>query len=170
MLFTTSAAFGYTLRGTVTKVLDGQCVVIKDEKKKLHTIRMSGIDIPLEGQKFHNSATLNLVKLAMKKKVTIEWDKYDDYCEKAKIPKKKCWKVGQVLLDGVDLNLEQVKAGFAWHSPFRMNEQSTPDRTLYGEAELKAREKKAGLWKEKKPVPPWEFKRHGLSTRPKDRD
>jgi endonuclease YncB( thermonuclease family) len=37
--------------------------------------------------------------------VIVEYDKYDRYG----------WVLGKGLLDGEDVNLEQIKAGLAWH-------------------------------------------------------
>ncbi len=83
------------------------------------------------------------------KQVTIEYQKRDRY---GRI-------VGKVLLDGIDVSLEQVKAGFAWHYKKYQHEQSLEDRQLYADAEIRAREGRLGLWRENNPNPPWEFRR-----------
>ncbi|TDJ67824.1 MAG: nuclease, partial [Proteobacteria bacterium] len=54
--------------------------------------------------------------------------------------------VGKVLLDGIDLCLEQIKAGFAWHYKKYQHEQSTQDQRLYAVAENQARDERLGLW------------------------
>ncbi len=83
------------------------------------------------------------------KQVTVEYQKRDRY---GRI-------VGKVLLDGIDVSLEQVKAGLAWHYKKYQHEQSLEDRQLYAEAENKARDERLGLWRENNPNPPWEFRR-----------
>ncbi len=81
--------------------------------------------------------------------VTIEYKKRDRY---GRI-------LGKVLLDGVDVCLEQVKAGLAWHYKKYQHEQSSNDQRLYANAEIRAREERLGLWRENNPNPPWEFRR-----------
>ncbi len=83
------------------------------------------------------------------KQVTVEYEKRDRY---GRI-------VGKVLLDGMDVCLEQVKAGFAWHYKKYRHEQSLEDQRLYADAENKARYERLGLWRENNPNPPWEHRR-----------
>jgi endonuclease YncB( thermonuclease family) len=59
-----------------------------------------------------------------------------------------------VLLNGEDMNLEQIRAGLAWHYKKYQKEQSPEDRALYSEAETEARESKRGLWRDPEPAPP----------------
>ncbi len=66
--------------------------------------------------------------------------------------------VGKVLLDGID-DLEQIKAGFAWHYKKYQHEQSAGDQSLYADAENQARDERLGLWRENNPNPPWEHRR-----------
>ncbi|MHC4322172.1 MAG: thermonuclease family protein [Planctomycetota bacterium] len=63
-----------------------------------------------------------------------------------------------VELDGLDINLEMVKRGYAWAYRKYLKRPYTSD---YIEAEKRAREKGLGLWKDNNPVPPWEFRRKG---------
>lgn len=66
--------------------------------------------------------------------------------------------VGKVLVDGTDVNLEQVWAGMAWHYKAFEKEQSAIDRHAYAEAEVVARQQRVGLWTDQSPTPPWEFR------------
>ena len=66
--------------------------------------------------------------------------------------------LGKVLLSGEDMNLEQIRAGLAWHYKKYQNEQSSSERELYSQAEIEAREAKRGLWYDPEPVPPWEYR------------
>ena len=72
--------------------------------------------------------------------------------------------LGKVLLSDQDMNLEQVKAGLAWHYKKYQKEQTPADRVKYSEAEIEAREHRRGLWADPGPVPPWEY-RHGQRSR-----
>lgn len=145
-----------TLEGKVTRALDGEILVVK-KGKLTQAVRLLGVDAPDKGQPYYHEARKSLSKLAKKKWVTVEWYRRDDEC-KAKQPAE-CPLLGRVLFDGTDINLEQLKRGFGWHHQAHLREQSTPDRTQYMEAEEKARQKRLGLWRQKKPMAPWEFRR-----------
>jgi endonuclease YncB( thermonuclease family) len=67
--------------------------------------------------------------------------------------------LGKVLLNDEDMNLEQVRAGMAWHYKKYRKEQTPSDRELYSQAEIEAREAGRGLWHDPAPVPPWEHRK-----------
>ena len=73
--------------------------------------------------------------------------------------------VGKVLLDGRDIDLEQVKAGMAWHYKQYEAEQTQADRELYAQAEDEARAAHRGLWIDPDPVEPSEFRREQRQER-----
>jgi endonuclease YncB( thermonuclease family) len=64
-----------------------------------------------------------------------------------------------VLASGADAGLQQVEAGLAWHYKRYEQEQSDWDQASYARAEVRARAEKLGLWRDPKPVPPWDFRR-----------
>jgi endonuclease YncB( thermonuclease family) len=66
--------------------------------------------------------------------------------------------LGKVLLSNEGMNLEQVKAGLAWHYKEYQREQSPSDRVKYSDAEREARRLRLGLWQDPNPVPPWEYR------------
>ncbi len=74
----------------------------------------------------------------------MEWDKKDRYGRY----------VGKVLVDGKDANLEQIRAGMAWHFKRYEIEQPPEDRRAYAEAEKRARAQRVGLWQEEA-LAPW---------------
>lgn len=65
--------------------------------------------------------------------------------------------VGKVFVDGKDVNIEQIKAGLAWHYKKYADEQPAEDRITYAQAEVEARAAKIGLWQDPNPTPPSEF-------------
>ena len=80
--------------------------------------------------------------------VVVDYDKRDRY---RRI-------LGKVMLNDEDMNLEQVRAGLAWHYKKYQKEQSPEDREFYSESEIEARKDKRGLWYDANPVPPWEYR------------
>ena len=81
--------------------------------------------------------------------MTVEFQKKDKYGRA----------VGKVVYNGTDVCLEQIKLGMAWHYKQYESEQSKEDREIYAQAELSARANAIGLWKDKQPSPPWEFRK-----------
>ncbi|MBZ5653622.1 MAG: thermonuclease family protein [Acidobacteriia bacterium] len=60
----------------------------------------------------------------------------------------------------VDVALAQVAVGAAWWYREYAKEPSADDRARYSVAEQDARAHKLGLWRDKDPVPPWEWRRN----------
>ncbi len=142
-------AFADTLTGKVGRVVDGDTLYVLDANYKDHKIRLAGIDAPERRQAYGLASRKHLASIVAGKQVTVEYQKRDRY---GRI-------VGKVLLDGIDVCLEQVKAGFAWHYKKYQHEQSAEDRELYADAENKARNERLGLWRENNPMPPWDYRR-----------
>ncbi|MCW5595251.1 MAG: thermonuclease family protein [Rhodocyclaceae bacterium] len=137
------------LTGRVVGVTDGDTVVLVDNSRISHKIRLAGIDAPEKGQPFSARSKENLVGMIFGKQVSVEFSKHDKYGRV----------IGKVVLDGADVNLMQIKEGLAWHYKKYEKEQSPSDRETYASAEQIARTQRRGLWADKAPVPPWEFRR-----------
>jgi len=67
-------------------------------------------------------------------------------------------------VDGVDANLAQLEAGMAWHYKAYTREQSPADRWRYAKAEDRARDERQGLWADRAPVAPWDFRKARKTT------
>ena len=134
--------------GKVTDVHDGDTITVLDKDNKKTHIRLQGIDAPELKQAFGSVSQQNLSRLVMGKQVTIVWTKVDKYRRT----------VGTIMLDGHDVNIEQVKAGLAWHFKKYEDEQKPDDRRTYAAAEHKARAARLGLWKDPNPTPPGEWR------------
>jgi len=68
------------------------------------------------------------------------------------------------MLNGLDVGLEQIKAGLAWHYKQFEQEQTINDRATYAEAERYARLNRIGLWQDSNPMPPWDFRQYQRKT------
>jgi endonuclease YncB( thermonuclease family) len=144
-----------TLTGKVVGVSDGDTITVLDAAKTQHKIRLAGIDPPEKAQPFGQKSKEHLSDSVFGKQVQVEYTKTDKYGRT----------VGKVLVNGMDANLEQIKAGFAWHYKEYAAEQPVADRATYASAETTARSASAGLWRDAKPMPPWEW-RHGGKNEP----
>ena len=136
------------LDGRVVEVADGDTLTVLDAQKKQHKIRLLGIDAPEKAQPFGQKSKESLSHLAFQKQVQVRSSKQDRYGRT----------VGQVFVGNMDVCLEQVKLGMAWHYKTYQREQSPEDRVLYDRAESQAREQRVGLWQDPSPVEPSVFR------------
>jgi endonuclease YncB( thermonuclease family) len=130
------------IKGKVVAIADGDTLTVLDDTKTQHKIRLIGIDCPEKKQPFGTKAGEVLGKKVFGKEVVVEWEKKDRYGRT----------LGKVVIDGRDIGLEMIQEGMAWHyaSLFKSDD--------YAKAQEKAKSDKKGLWKDKKPVPPWEWR------------
>lgn len=147
-----SAVVGNNIRlvieGKVINVHDGDTITVLDQDNKKTHIRLQGIDAPELKQEFGANSQEYLSRMVLGKQVTIVWTKVDKYRRT----------VGTIMLDGRDINIEQVKAGMAWHFKKYEDEQKLEDRRAYAAAEQEARAAKLGLWKEPNPIVPGDWR------------
>ena len=141
-------AYAETLIGVVVGVADGDTITVLDAEHQQHKIRLAGIDAPEKKQAFGQKSKAGLSSMVFGKRVTVEWTKRDRY---QRI-------IGVVLVNRVDSNLEQVKAGMAWWYRQYAKEQTAPQRAAYETAENQAKAGRVGLWVDANPVAPWEFR------------
>jgi endonuclease YncB( thermonuclease family) len=130
-------------------VPDGDSLVVLDERRRQHRVRLAAIDAPEQGQRYSNRSRDHLGSMARRQHVVVIWDKRDSYGRL----------VGVVYLDRRDINLEQIRAGYAWWYRAYAAEQSYDARVSYERAEREAREHRRGLWADQNPVPPWAWRR-----------
>lgn len=136
------------IEGKVVGVHDGDTVTVLDQDNKKFTIRLQGIDAPELKQEFGAASQKNLSGMVLGKQVKIFWNKVDKYRRT----------VGTIMLDGRDINIEQVRAGVAWHYKKYEDEQSPADRVTYAAAEQSARSAKLGLWNATNVVAPSDWR------------
>ena len=139
---TVTCASADTISGKVTKIIDGDTLVVRDAAKKRYTVRLAEIDAPEAKQPFYVESSRSLAEICHRKKAAVEWSERDEGQRY----------IGYVRCDGKDANAEQLKRGMAWASPKAMR----PTSALY-ELEAYARLRRIGLWADDQPVAPWEF-------------
>lgn len=137
-----------TLQGYVVAISDGDTLTVLDTTKTQHKVRLTGIDAPEKAQPFGEKSKTNLSRLTFNRDVVVEWNHTDRY---GRI-------IGKVMVEGQDICLQQVKEGMAWWYAKYQSEQTQKDRAAYELAELQAKMYRYGLWKDKNPVPPWEWR------------
>jgi endonuclease YncB( thermonuclease family) len=143
-----SAAQPLALAGRVIAVADGDTITLLDADKRQHRIRLDSIDAPEKAQPFGDRSRQSLRALAHDHAAVAHCPKTDKYGRR----------VCQVVIDGQDVGLEQIRRGMAWHFKRYENEQAPDDRHAYAEAEAAARAEQRGLWRDAEPQPPWDFR------------
>jgi endonuclease YncB( thermonuclease family) len=156
-------AFAGTLEGRVVGVSDGDTITVLDSDKRQHKVRLTGIDAPEKSQPFGEASKKNLSRLVYLKDVRVESHKQDRYGRtlgKVWVRPSDCTKCGLTL----DANLAQLTVGMAWWYRKYASEQPAADRGQYEFAEQEAKARKAGLWREPNPMPPWDWRHGGASA------
>lgn len=136
-------------------VADGDTIDVLDATQRQHRIRLAGIDAPEKGQAFGQASRKHLSDLVMRSEVLVEVRKIDQYGRL----------VGRVLVGGRDASLEQLRAGLSWHYRRFEREQPADEREVYSQAEDAARASGRGLWRDREPMPPWEFRKNNTRSR-----
>jgi endonuclease YncB( thermonuclease family) len=137
-----SEALARDITGRVVGVADGDTLTILDSSQGLTKIRLHQIDAPEKKQDFGQRSKQSLSDLTYGKQVRVEVFNTDKYGRT----------VGKILVNGQDVNLEQVKRGMAW---VYVKYASEP---AYFAAERTAKAGRVGLWNQPNPIPPWEFR------------
>lgn len=144
--------------GVVVGISDGDTVTVLDADKVQHKVRVAGIDAPEKAQPFGQKAKQQMSTLVFGKEVRIEGDKQDRYgrtVAKVWVSPPDCPRCSKTL----DAGLAMLTSGLTWHYKKYQNEQSPEDRERYAFAEDEARLKRAGLWFEADPIPPWDWRK-----------
>ena len=137
------------LLGRVSDVPNGDTIIVTDEKNKKHKVYLLGIDAPEMKQAFGKQSREYLERLLFARN------------DQVKIVIKKRTRANNLVgtVYAADLNSSQyadingmmVMAGYAWANP-RTSKQ-------YSAVEKIARNRKSGLWKQKRPVAPWKWRK-----------
>ena len=143
-----------TLLGRVVGIADGDTVTVLDASNTQTKVRLMGIDAPEKKQPFGGKSKEHLSNLVFNKQVEVEFNKRDKYGRT----------VGKIIVDGTDANLEQVKAGLAWHYKQYQSEQSHAEGAVYAKAEEQDKAAKRGLWVDRDPTPPWDWRHQRKAT------
>ena len=128
--------------GKVVKVVDGDTLHVYNNKKT-YKIRLSGIDAPERGQAYGKRAKEHLEFLVAGKQVIAiveSKDRYGRYVASVKVQSK-------------DVCAEMLAAGYAWHY------KQYDNNKYYDELQREAKKAKRGLWLDKKPQAPWEYRK-----------
>ena len=131
----------------VVSVSDGDTLKVLVDSQQIK-IRLGGIDAPESDQPFGQASKRYLAEAVAGQMVVVDFEKKDRYGRV----------IGKVLLDGADMNLRQVEAGYAWWYEYYKRDQSEADQQAYSAAEQQAKGSGIGLWSEPAPINPYDWR------------
>lgn len=135
-------------------VADRDTLTLHGDGNAQARIRLHGIDAPERGQPFSQRAKQELSDLVFGKIVEIEDLGQDRYGRT----------IGRVFVGEIDVGQRLVEQGLAWHYT------RYDDSAALSQAEEKARKAKRGLWQEREPVPPGEWRKLDKDERQRRRE
>lgn len=130
--------------GRVVSVLDGDTYDLITADNQRYRIRMEGIDAPERGMPYYKASREHLSKLCAGKKVRARWLKKD------RNGRLIAW---TYLPDGRELSREMIRTGWAWHFTKYNNDPAL------AALQTGARQRRAGLWADPRPVAPWDYRK-----------
>lgn len=141
--------FSQTKTYKVIGVKDGDTVeLLMDGKPQV--VRLSNIDCPEKKQPFGNNAKQFVSDLCFGKMVKVSGNGKKDRNKRL---------IAEIILsDGKNINKELVKNGLAWHFKRYSKDNS------YDILERQAQKQKLGLWKDKNPIAPWNWRKSRKSS------
>lgn len=129
------------LKGKAIKIIDGDTFDLLVDKTT-YRIRLADIDCPEKGQDYYK-----ISKQALSDYL------YGSYIEVIYTKKDRNGRIlGTVYNGPVYINLIMVEEGYAWH----FKKYSSDQR--FAKAEINSKKAKRGLWKQPKPIAPWDFR------------
>ncbi len=139
---------GDEINARVVGISDGDSIVVLVNGNQRERVRLATIDAPENHQAFGKPSKQSLSDLIYNKDiriVTVNKDKYGRI-------------VGEVFIGDTNVNLEQIRRGYAWHYKAHARQQTKEKRKDYETAENEARLKKLGIWNDTNPTPPWDYR------------
>jgi len=130
------------IKGKVIKIKDGDTIVVLDNNNMQHTIRVADIDCPEKRQAFGKKAKWFVSDEIFGKIVFIKIKGIDRYKRT----------IGYVLYKNKNLSEELLKNGLAWHYKKYSKSKKLQDLENY------AKKNKRGLWLDKNPIAPWNYR------------
>lgn len=132
------------LNGTVIKVLDGDTIDLLTITNQKVRIRLLDIDAPEKGQAYSNASRKYLASLIAGKYVFVKANKKDIYNRT----------LGTIFYNKMNINAKMVENGYAWAYRYR----GKASNKLMVKREKQAKLNNKGLWKDKNPIAPWQFR------------
>lgn len=147
LMLTIATASADSLTGRVVKIADGDTLTLAVGRQH-HKIRIAAIDAPERYQAWGDRSRTHLSSLALNQAAVANCSGFDQWGHR----------LCKLTVNNRDIGLTQIEEGMAWWSRQNANEQPAAEQSAYGSAELMAKLKRRGLWRDTNPMPPWDFR------------
>lgn len=131
------------LTALVVAISDGDTLTVRPDGSEQLRVRVAEIDAPESRQPFGAASKRSLSDLCFRERAEIRPQKRDRYGRT----------VARVTCRGQDASAHQVRSGMAW-----VFDRYASDRSLF-QLQDDAKAAGRGLWSERTPVPPWEWRK-----------
>jgi len=138
-----------TASGWVTWVCDGDSEYVNINWFRRIKVRVAGEDAPEHGQAYGEEARIFLKQLVHGKRVKVQIvdvDRYGRY-------------VGIITVGRLDAGCEILRASLAWCYFGYLKNLPPQYASTYRKVAAEARSARRGLWRDKNPIPPWEWRK-----------
>jgi endonuclease YncB( thermonuclease family) len=134
------------LTAKVAEAIDGRTLALDTSAGRM-IAQLQYIEVPEDGQPLFNVTRDHLSKLTVGKSVELK---------PQRIVRGKT--IGRVTLDGVDLSLQMIRDGAAWHEPKDASGQHPDEAADYDTQQSLAKNEKRGVWSVPALKTPWEVR------------
>ena len=132
------------IAGQMVDVLDGRTVVVQTAAGRIN-VELQFIDVPVAGQPMSDTVREHLRSLVSGKTV--------DYRVRNLLSDRT---IGKLSCNSLDVGLQMLRDGAAWHVPARLSGQDADEFQLYTSTEAAAKSEKRGIWSMPDLKPSWE--------------
>jgi endonuclease YncB( thermonuclease family) len=134
------------LTAKVAEAIDGRTLALDTSAGRM-VAQLQYIEVPEDGQPLFNVTRDHLSKLTVGKSVELKPQRI----ERGKT-------IGRVTLDGVDLSLQMIRDGAAWHEPKNSSGQRPDEAADYDAQQELAKNEKRGVWSGVILKTPWQVR------------
>lgn len=147
LLLISAATFAQPrISGEVIDVTDGRTMIVNSSAGKI-TVRLHAIDTPESTQPLYVITREHLARMVKGKRIDYELTRIEDGVS-----------VSRVYVAGVDVSLQMIRDGAAWHLPVKLSGQSAAEAAEYAENQELARKETRGVWSQTGLKPAWEYR------------
>jgi endonuclease YncB( thermonuclease family) len=136
-----------TVAGKVVDVLDGRTLVMETSAGRV-TIQLQYVEVSEDGQPFSAIAKGHLSKLSLGRSV--------EHKARRIVEGKSIGRT--ITFEGVDLSLQMIRDGAAWHEPKQTSDQHANEAADYSANQELAKNEKRGVWSMPNLKTPWEVR------------
>ena len=133
---------------TLSRVIDGDTVVIHIPPTNEIHVRLIGIDAPERGQAFYAEGRAYLGTVLSGAAITVASNGVDRYGRT----------LATLYIGETNVCLQMIQSGLAWHF------KKYSDDPVLSLAEHDAKKRRVGIWQQTNPVPPWEYRNKRTSA------